>query len=111
MGLPQFANVRLQLLLDLIPAVEHVRYSNYRRLGVPIGSGVTEAACKTVSARRLELSGMRWKKAGAQTILTLRAILLRGIWAGVFERILQAYSQVKVRTPAHQGCADAIKPA
>jgi hypothetical protein len=27
---------------------KHMRYASYRRLGVPIGSGVTEAACKTV---------------------------------------------------------------
>src|SRR5204863_7668139 len=48
---------------------KHLRYAEYRRVGLPIGSGVTEAACKTVYAQRLKLSGMRWQKAGAQTIL------------------------------------------
>ena len=41
-----------------------------------IGSGVTEAACKTLVKQRLCRSGMRWKEDGAQTILSLRALLL-----------------------------------
>jgi hypothetical protein len=77
----------------------HLRYADYRRLGLPIGSGVTEAACKTVFAQRLKLSGMRWHKAGAQTILTLRVILLSGIWQEVYEHAFQAPSEVEVRTP------------
>ena len=66
---------------------------------MPIGSGVTEAACKTVYAQRLKLSGMRWKKAGAQTILTLRVILLSGVWEQVYERTLTADREVHVGTP------------
>jgi hypothetical protein len=81
---------------------QHLRYADYRRLGVPIGSGVTEAACKTVYTQRLKLSGMRWKKAGAQTILTLRVILLSGVWAQVYERTLEACCDVQVRTPEQQ---------
>jgi hypothetical protein len=77
----------------------HLRYAECRRLGVPIGSGVTEAACKTVYAQRLKLSGMRWQKAGAQTILTLRVILLSGVWEQVYERTLTGTSEVQVRTP------------
>ena len=42
----------------------------------PIGSGVTEAACKTLVKQRLCGSGMPWTRRGAQTVLTLRAILL-----------------------------------
>ena len=39
-------------------------YSRYRRQGKPIGSGVTEAACKTVFSQRLKQSGMRWEGEG-----------------------------------------------
>jgi hypothetical protein len=78
---------------------QHLRYAGYRRVGLPIGSGVTEAACKTVYTQRLKLSGMRWQKAGAQTILTLRVILLSGVWERVYERTLDALFEVKVRTP------------
>ena len=42
---------------------------------LPIGSGVTEAACKTLVKQRLCNSGMRWKKRGAQMVLTLRALV------------------------------------
>jgi hypothetical protein len=58
--------------------LRYMRYAEYRRLGVPLGSGVTEAACKTVYTQRLKLSGMRWQKAGAQTILDLRVVQLSG---------------------------------
>jgi hypothetical protein len=39
---------------------KHMQYAAYRNQGLPIGSGVTEAACKTVFTQRLKLSGMRW---------------------------------------------------
>jgi len=76
-----------------------LRYAVYRQQGVPLGSGVTEAACKTVFTQRLKLSGMRWKKAGAQTILTLRVLLLSGVWDVVYERMLLRSGETEVRTP------------
>ena len=74
------------------------RYAEYRRLGLPIGSGVTEAACKTVYTQRMKLSGMRWRKL-AQNILRLRVILLSGVWSTVYGRTLKGYNRVKVPTP------------
>ncbi len=72
-----------------------IDYAEYKRLGLPIGSGVTEAACKTVFTQRLKLSGMQWKRGGAQTILRLRIVLLSGIWD-------QAYkASVKSNTSCH----------
>jgi hypothetical protein len=82
---------------------KHLRYWEYRRVGMPIGSGVTEAACKTVFTQRLKLSGMRWNKDGALQILRLRVILLSGIWSEVFARTLKAGSEVEVRTPDNLG--------
>ena len=66
----------------------HMRYHEFKRLGLPIGSGVTEAACKTVFTQRLKLSGMGWKHEGAQVILNLRVILLSGIWEQVYEAVV-----------------------
>src|SRR5215207_294708 len=43
-----------------------LQYSEYAKKKIPLGSGVTEAACKTIYTQRLKLSGMRWTKAGAQ---------------------------------------------
>lgn len=47
-------------------------YAELRDKGLPIGSGVVEAACKTLAAQRLKQSGMRWGMEGGQAILTLR---------------------------------------
>ena len=77
----------------------HMRYDEYRGEGMPIGSGVTEAACKTVFTQRLKLSGMIWKKPGAKTILMLRVILLSGVWAEVYRKTLEVSSRVGTRTP------------
>jgi hypothetical protein len=51
-----------------------MRYRHYRRQRLPIGSGITEAACKTVCTQRLKRSGMSWTIAGGQVILDLRVI-------------------------------------
>jgi hypothetical protein len=51
-------------------------YASYRAKGYPIGSGVTEAACKTLVKQRLCCSGMRWVERGARVILSLRALVL-----------------------------------
>jgi len=41
---------------------------------VPIGSGVTEAACKVLVKQRLCGSGMKWKEPGAAAVLSLRCL-------------------------------------
>jgi hypothetical protein len=81
----------------------HLRYAEYRRWGLPIGSGVTEAACKTVYTQRLKLSGMRWKWAGAQPILTLRTLLLSGVWTRAYERTLHGYNEITIGLPSASG--------
>jgi hypothetical protein len=53
-----------------------MNYAQYRENHYPIGSGVTEAACKTLVKQRLCNSGMRWKEKGAAMILSLRALVL-----------------------------------
>jgi hypothetical protein len=77
--------------------IKYMNYAEYRRVGVPLGSGVTEAGCKTVYTQRLKLSGMRWKKAGAQTILNLRVLQLSGVWDEAYESALREYQEPIVR--------------
>jgi hypothetical protein len=79
-----------------------LRYAEYRSQGIPIGSGVTEAACKTVFTQRLKLSGMRWQRPGALTILRLRVIWLSGVWEVVTKRLWREAQTVEVRTPEPQ---------
>lgn len=78
-----------------------LRYNEYASQHIPLGSGVTEAACKTIFTQRLKLSGMRWSFAGAQTILNLRAILLSKTWNSTFAaHVLDLYpSQLRPYTP------------
>ena len=52
-----------------------MRYADTQARHRPIGSGVVEAACKTLVTQRLKRSGMRWRHAGGQAILTLRALV------------------------------------
>lgn len=48
-------------------------YAEAAAKNLPIGSGIVEAACKTLVAQRLKLSGMRWSNDGGQAILNFRA--------------------------------------
>lgn len=41
---------------------------------LPIGSGVTEAACKVIVKQRLCSAGMKWKERGAAVVLSLRSL-------------------------------------
>src|SRR5262249_52164658 len=72
--------------------IRFLDYDRYRRDHLPIGSGVTEAACKTVFTQRLKQSGMTWKLAGGQQIVDLRVIQLSGLWSQVY----QAYLHTKI---------------
>jgi pentatricopeptide repeat protein len=51
-----------------------MRYAELRAYNLPMGSGVVEAAWKTLVSQRLKRSGMRWRTAGGQAILTFRAL-------------------------------------
>jgi hypothetical protein len=53
---------------------DRMRYARLRRRGLPLGSGITEGACKSVIARRAKGCGQRWHEQGLGGALTLRAI-------------------------------------
>jgi len=59
-------------------------YAGMKSRGYPIGSGVVESACKQIVSERMKLSGMRWHKAGGQITMTLRCMLLSGIWDTIY---------------------------
>ena len=60
-------------------------YADFRRRGLPIGSGVVEAACKSIVKSRLCRSGMRWSRKGGQHILHLRAHIKSGHWESFWD--------------------------
>ena len=57
---------------------ERMRYPEFRRQHLFVGSGVIEAGCKTVIATRLKQSGMFWTVRGANAIIALRCCRLSG---------------------------------
>ena len=52
-----------------------MKYYEHTKNNLPIGSGVIEAACKTIIKQRLGASGMRWKANGIKMILSLRSLV------------------------------------
>ena len=89
----------------------YMRYADYRRLGIPLGSGVTEAGCKTVYTQRLKLSGMRWEKQGAQCILELRVLRISCVWDQAYKRMLRSMKQPQVGGQAEKAKKTAKKAA
>ena len=70
-------------------------YATQIKKQLPIGSGVTEAACKTLVKQRLCGSGMRWKNKGAKVILSLRALVQsKGRWQQFWGNIEQYGAQL-----------------
>ena len=65
-------------------------YARYRKAGIPLGSGVTEAACKTVFTQRVKQSGMQWGRTGGQAIVDLRVVWLSGVWDETYQSYLRS---------------------
>jgi len=78
----------------------HAKKMNYAKetaKDMPIGSGVTEAACKELIKQRLCNSGMRWKGDGAAAVIAIRSLVLTG------ERWSQFWKRISVSgCPAHR---------
>jgi hypothetical protein len=73
-------------------------YAGYRRQGLAIGSGVTEAACKTLFTQRFKQSGMTWSREGGQVIVDLRVLWLSGVWPAVCAAYWQSLPLPKMGT-------------
>jgi hypothetical protein len=86
-------------------------YVSYRRDHLPIGSGVTEAACKTVFTQRLKQSGMSWKVESGQWIVALRVIHLSGVWSKVYQSYLGSKATLVMRTQGTTAKGRASKAA
>lgn len=55
---------------------DRMRYRYFRDRGYFIGSGVVEAACKTIVTQRFKGAGMHWSERGLSHILSIRTALL-----------------------------------
>ena len=64
---------------------QRMRYPDFRAQGMHIGSGIAEAACKTIVSTRAKRSGMRWTPEGIDTLLPLRTTVLNGTYDSFWE--------------------------
>jgi hypothetical protein len=65
-----------------------MNYHQYRSKNLPIGSGVTEAACKTLIKQRLCKSAMQWKDRGARIVIALRSLVqTSGRWGQFWQMV------------------------
>lgn len=62
-----------------------MHYDAYLARGWPIGTGVVEGACRHLVKDRMEQSGMRGTKGGAQGVLDLRAVRLNDHWEAYWQ--------------------------
>jgi hypothetical protein len=65
-----------------------IQYPAFQEKGWQIGSGPTEATCKTLTAR-LKGSGMRWDADNAEALMGLEAIYQSGQWKAYWRSELQ----------------------
>ena len=77
-------------------------YADYQARGLPIGSGMVEAACKTLATQRLKRSGMSWRD-GKQAILTLRSLQQSQRWPAAWALLSQHFrvGVIEVRKHGH----------
>ena len=73
---------------------EALAYAAAKRDKLPIGTGVTEAAAKTLVSVRMKRSGARYSDHGGHTIITLRAALLSGRFEAFSAELEASYAAV-----------------
>jgi hypothetical protein len=61
-------------------------YARFREMGLNVGDGPVESACKHVVGLRLKRGGMRWSEEGSQAVVSLRCARLNGDWKGLWDR-------------------------
>lgn len=68
-----------------------LQYPQFRAAGYEIGSGPTEAFCKTLTGR-LKGQGMRWDRPNAEAMMALASVRSSGLW--------QSYWDTRRKIPA-----------
>jgi hypothetical protein len=85
-GLPDSARATLIALHAYLEQHrDHIDYAKYKELGLPIGSGMVESACKWLIQQRFKGVGMGWSEDGFNHLLHLRLTWVNG----TFERLFQ----------------------
>ena len=64
---------------------DHIDYAKYEELGLPLGSGMVESACKWLIQQRFKGVGMRWSEEGFNHLLHLRLAWVNGTFEELFQ--------------------------
>jgi hypothetical protein len=84
-GLPETARKALRNLYDYLDTHQyHIQYEKFKELGLPIGSGMVESACKWLIQQRFKGVGMRWSEDGFNHLLHLRLAWVNGRFDELF---------------------------
>lgn len=71
----------LQRLADYIERNRKgIWYKEAREKGIPIGAGSADKTGDILICRRMKLRGMRWTRANADNVLSIRILVLNGEW-------------------------------
>jgi hypothetical protein len=74
-----------------------MQYAEARSHNYPIGTGITEAAAKTIVGTRMKRAGARFSQHGGQTILLFRAALLSERFEALHAELASSYTrEVKI---------------
>jgi hypothetical protein len=84
-GLPDSARTSLTRLYTYLDKHrDHIDYQKFKELGLPIGSGMVESACKWLIQQRFKGVGMRWSEDGFNHLLHLRLFWVNGRFESLF---------------------------
>ena len=84
-GLPDTARDTLRTVYTYLERHrEHIDYAAYKALGLPLGSGMVESACKWLIQQRFKGVGMRWSADGFKHLLHLRLAWVNGRFKALF---------------------------
>jgi len=73
---------------------QKMQYATVAANNLPIGTGVTEAACKTLATQRMKCSGMAWRNEGGQAILSLRSFIQSKRFDVAWELLVEGYKKL-----------------
>lgn len=84
-GLPTSAHQTLTNLYNYLDKHrDYINYAKFKELGLPIGSGIVESACKWLIQQRFKGVGMRWSEDGFNHLLHLRLAWVNGRFDNLF---------------------------
>jgi hypothetical protein len=88
-GLPDAARDTLTNLYHYLDKHrDHMDYAKFKELGLPIGSGMVESACKWLIQQRFKGVGMRWSEDGFNHLLHLRLAWVNGRFDDLFPLVV-----------------------